>query len=112
MEGQLLEETENMLSVKGNKKIVQQYIVEKAGKVVTLKDLQNISDRIKDKSVVGVNTLVDEMRKIDGKNYRDHKVTTFCIKASVSHTFVVCIKSHLSNASLMHTFVFKKNLEK
>ncbi|XP_065900143.1 uncharacterized protein [Dysidea avara] len=66
MEGQLLEETENMLSVKGNKKMVQQYIVEKAGKVVTLKDLQNISDRIKDKSVVSVNTLVDEIRKIDG----------------------------------------------
>ena len=67
MKGQLLEETENMVLVKGNKKIIQQHILEKSGKVVTLKDLQNISDRIKDRSVVCVNTLVDKMRNIDGK---------------------------------------------
>ena len=48
----LLEETENKRGVKGNKKMVQQYILEKSGKFVTLKDLQNISDKIKDKSVV------------------------------------------------------------
>ena len=69
MHGQLLTETENMMSVKGNKKMIQQHIREKCGKVVTLKDLQNISDRMKDKPVICANTLVDEMRKIDGKGY-------------------------------------------
>ena len=65
----MLTETQNM-SVKGNKKkMIQQHIQEKIGKVVTLKDLQNISDRIKDRSVISVNGLVDEMRKIDGKEY-------------------------------------------
>ena len=49
--------------------MIQQHIQEKSGKVVTLKDLQNISDRMKDRSVISANKLVDEMRKIDGKEY-------------------------------------------
>lgn len=57
------------MSVKGNKKMIQQHIHEKCGKVVTLKDLQNIGDRMKDRSVICVNTLIDEMRKINGKGY-------------------------------------------
>ena len=69
MHGQLLTETQNMMSVKGNKKMIQQHIQEKSGKVVTLKDLQNISDRMKDRSIISVNGLIDEMRKIDGKEY-------------------------------------------
>ena len=30
---------------------------------------ENISDRMKDRSVISVNGLVDEIRKIDGKEY-------------------------------------------
>ena len=49
--------------------MIQQHIQEKSGKVVTLKDLQNISDRMKDRSIISANGLIDEMRKIDGKEY-------------------------------------------
>ena len=57
-----------MLNVKANKKLVQQHIFKSTGKVVSLKDLQNIADRDKDKmNPVNVNTLVEEMKKVDGK---------------------------------------------
>ena len=51
-----------MLNVKANKKLVQQHLFKQTGKLVTLKDLQNIADHNKDKmSAVNVSTLVEEM---------------------------------------------------
>ena len=59
-----------MLSVKANKKLVQQHIFKQIGKVVTLKDLQNIKDLNKEKmDAVNVNTVIEEMKKVDGKVY-------------------------------------------
>ena len=37
--GQDLEETKNMLSVKANKRMIQQHLLTKSGKTVILKDL-------------------------------------------------------------------------
>ena len=51
-----------MLSVKGNKN-------KQEGKIVMLKDLQNISDKGKSSMTVDVNSLVEEMKKIDGKMF-------------------------------------------
>ena len=48
--------------------MIQQHIKEKSGKVVTLKDFHNISDRMKDRSVISVNGLVDEMGKLMARN--------------------------------------------
>jgi len=57
-----------MLNVKANKKMVQQHIFKKTGKVVTLKDLHNIASKDKLSNEVGdVATLVEEMKKVDGK---------------------------------------------
>ena len=58
-----------MLSVKGNKKMIQQHLYKQQGKIVTLKDLQNISDKDKSSITVDVNSLVEEMKKVDGKIY-------------------------------------------
>ena len=59
-----------MLNAKANKKLVQQHIFKSTGKAVTLKDLQNIADHDKDKmNAVSVKTLVEEMKKVDGKGY-------------------------------------------
>ena len=65
----MLAKTENILSVKGKKKMIQQHTHGKYRKVVTLKDAQNISDRMKDRLVICVNTLIDEMRKINAEGY-------------------------------------------
>ena len=57
-----------MLNVKDNKKLVQEHIFKSTEKVVTLKDLLNIADHDKDKiNAVSVNTLLEEMKKVDGK---------------------------------------------
>ena len=56
-----------MLKVKGNKKMVQQHIFNKTGKVVTLKDLHNVTSKDKIGEVVNVSTLVEEMKEVDGK---------------------------------------------
>ena len=48
--------------------MIQQHIYQQSGKVVTLKDLHNIAS---DTTTVNVENLVEEMRKFDGKNYRD-----------------------------------------
>ena len=58
-----------MLSVKGNKKMIQQHLYKREGKIVTLKDLQNISDKGKSSMTVDVNSLVEEMKKVDGKMF-------------------------------------------
>jgi len=58
-----------MLNVKGNKKMIQQHYVRKSGKVVTLKDLHNLAAKDKKKEVVNVNTLVEEMKKVNGRYY-------------------------------------------
>lgn len=63
-----------MLSVKANKKMVQQHIFKQSGKVVTLKDLHNISSKYKSHEVANVATLVEEMKKISGKF-----IITMCI---------------------------------
>lgn len=56
-----------MLSVKGNKKMIQQHVYKQSGKIVTLKDLQNINDTDKTSMIVDVNSLVEEMKRVDGK---------------------------------------------
>ena len=58
-----------MLSVKGNKKMIQQHLYKQEVKIVTLKDLQNINDKDKRSITVDVNSLVEEMKKVDGKIY-------------------------------------------
>ena len=58
-----------MLNVKGNKKMIQQHLYKQEGKIVTLKDLQNISDNGKSSMTVDVNSLVEEMKKVDGKMF-------------------------------------------
>ena len=59
-----------MLSVKANKKLVQQHIFKQIEKIVTLKDLQNIKDHNKEKmDAVNVKTVIEEMKKVDGKVY-------------------------------------------
>ena len=50
-----------MLSVKGNKKMIQQHLYKQEGKIATLKDLQNISDKGKSSVTVDVNSLVEEI---------------------------------------------------
>ena len=58
-----------MLSLKGNKKMIQQHLYKQEGKIVTLKDLQNIRDKGKSGMTVDVNSLVEEMKKVDGKMF-------------------------------------------
>jgi len=48
-----------MLGVKANKKMIQQHIYRQAGKIVTLKDLQSISDKDKNTLIVDANSLVE-----------------------------------------------------
>ena len=60
-----LEQTKNMLSVKANKKMVQEHIYRQSGKIVILKDLHNIAQKSK-KTVVDAQALLEEMRKVDG----------------------------------------------
>ena len=67
LSGHTLQETQNMLSVKANKKMIQQHIYKQAGKIVTLKDLQNISNKDKSVMIVDANSLVQEMKRVDGK---------------------------------------------
>ena len=43
----------SLLHVQANKKLVQQYISQASGKVVTLKDLSNIHPQMNDKSAKG-----------------------------------------------------------
>ena len=61
-----LEQTKNMLSVKANKKMVQDHIFRKSGKVTTLKDLHNIAQK-NNASKNNTQALLEEMRKVDGK---------------------------------------------
>ena len=61
-----LEQTKNMLSVKANKKMVQDHIFRKSGKVTTLKDLHNIAHK-NNKSINEAKALLEEMRKVDSK---------------------------------------------
>ena len=49
--------------------MIQQHLYKQQGKIVTLKDLQNISDKDKSSITVDVNSLVEEMKKVDGKIY-------------------------------------------
>ena len=56
-----------MLGVKANKKMVQQHFYEQSGKVVILKDLHNLASKNKKTEVVNVSTLVEEMKKVNGK---------------------------------------------
>ena len=49
--------------------MIQQHLYKQEGKIVTLKDLQNISDKDKSSITVDVNSLVEEMKKVDGKIY-------------------------------------------
>ena len=60
-------EAGDMLDVKGNKKMVQQHFYRKSGKMVTLKDLHNLASKNKKNEIVNVNTLIEEMKKINGK---------------------------------------------
>ena len=55
-----------MLSVKANKKMVQDHIFSKSGKVTTLKDLHNIAQK-NNKLINDAQALLEEMRKVDGK---------------------------------------------
>ena len=47
--------------------MIQQNLYKQGGKIVTLRDLQNISDKDKSSMTVDVNSLVEEMKKVDGK---------------------------------------------
>ena len=59
------------------------------GKVVTLKDLQNIADHDKDKmNAVSVNTLVEEMKKVDGKGYQ--AMVQFRCNFTLTHEQFTC----------------------
>ena len=49
--------------------MIQQHLYKQEGKIVTLKDLQNISDNGKSSMTVDVNSLVEEMKKVDGKMF-------------------------------------------
>ena len=49
--------------------MIQQHLYKQEGKIVTLKDLQNISDSGKSSMTVDVNSLVEEMKKVDGKMF-------------------------------------------
>lgn len=55
-----------MLSVKANKKMVQDHIYRQSRKIVTLKDLYNIVYK-DNKSIDDAQALLEEMRKVDGK---------------------------------------------
>ena len=49
--------------------MIQQHLYKQEGKIFTLKDLQNISDKGKSSMTVDVNSLVEEMKKVDGKMF-------------------------------------------
>ena len=57
--------TKAMLSVKADKKLIQNHIYSKSGKVVILKDLHNMASNRT--SIADANILVDEMKKVNGK---------------------------------------------
>ena len=49
--------------------MIQQHLYKQEGKIVTLKDLQNISGKGKSNMTVDVNSLVEEMKKVNGKMF-------------------------------------------
>jgi len=55
-----------MLDVKGDKKMVQNHVFKKFKKIVTLKDLHNMSYD-KTASITNANELIEEMKKVAGK---------------------------------------------
>ena len=52
---------------KVNKKLLQQHLNESSGKVVTLKDISNISTGVKKVSVESIEGLVTKLKGIKGK---------------------------------------------
>ena len=66
-----------MLEVKANKKMVQQHIFKQSGKVVILKDLHNLASKDKRNEVINVSTLVEEMKKVNGKQIQVKYI--FCL---------------------------------
>ena len=55
-----------MIKMKVNKKLLQQHLSETTGKIVTLKDVSNIQTSVS-RSDESVETVVDYLRKIEGK---------------------------------------------
>lgn len=47
LEGEVLEETKNMIKMRANKKLIQSHVMTTSNKKITLKDLHNIQTRIK-----------------------------------------------------------------
>ena len=52
-----------MLSVKANKKLIQQHMMKSTGKVITLKDIQNVNQALKNQEDNNLTTLLSEMLK-------------------------------------------------
>ncbi|XP_065666536.1 uncharacterized protein LOC136087521 isoform X3 [Hydra vulgaris] len=56
-------EMTHMLAVKANKKLIQQHMMKSTGKVITLKDIQNINQAFKNQDDKNLTTLLNEMLK-------------------------------------------------
>ena len=56
-----------LLKLKVNRKLLQQHLSESSGKVVTLKDISNISTGVKKVSVESIEGLVTKLKGIKGK---------------------------------------------
>ena len=56
-------EMTHMLSVKANKKLIQQHMMRFTGKVITLKDIQNVNQALKNQEDNNLTTLLSEMLK-------------------------------------------------
>ena len=60
------EEVSTMLKLKANKKLVQQHIASKCGRVVILKDIHNVNNHQNDKSN-DLEAAIQELQKAPGK---------------------------------------------
>ena len=56
-------EMTHMLSVKANKMLIQQHMMKSTGKVITLKDIQNVNQALKNQEDNNLTTLLSEMLK-------------------------------------------------
>ena len=60
-------EAVGLLKLKVNKKLLQQHLSESSGKVVTLKDISNISSDLKKVSIESIESVVTKLKDVKGK---------------------------------------------
>ena len=73
-----VQEAEQFIAMKVNKKLLQQHMSGKTGRVVTLKDISNIQTAIREKSDKNdLSALTNRLRSIKGTCIRAYKFTSY-----------------------------------